>query len=70
MIPKSVHKERIASNLDVFGFELNAQEMAIMDSLDDPIAAAAMRPFGSNESAYLRFSGRLQMRPPMPGNNK
>jgi diketogulonate reductase-like aldo/keto reductase len=61
MIPKSVHKERIASNLDVFGFELNAWEMAIMDSVNDPSAGG---PFGNSELAYFRFSGRMKMSPP------
>ena len=64
MIPKSVHKERIASNLDVFDFELNAQEMAIMDSVNDPSASLAANPFRNSELAYFRFSGRMKMAPP------
>jgi 2,5-diketo-D-gluconate reductase A len=35
VIPKSVNPTRIASNLDVFDFELNASEMASISSLDD-----------------------------------
>jgi len=34
VIPKSVHRERLASNLDVFGFELSAEEMDAIDALD------------------------------------
>jgi diketogulonate reductase-like aldo/keto reductase len=35
VIPKSVDPTRIASNLDVFDFELSATEMASISSLDD-----------------------------------
>ncbi len=33
-IPKSVHRERIAENADIFGFELTDAEMSMIDSLD------------------------------------
>ena len=35
VIPKSVHPSRIASNLDVFDFELSVSEMASISSLED-----------------------------------
>jgi 2,5-diketo-D-gluconate reductase A len=35
VIPKSTHAGRIASNFDVFDFELSANEMAAISSLDD-----------------------------------
>jgi len=34
VFPKSVHRERLAQNLDVFGFELTDAEVTAIDSLD------------------------------------
>jgi 2,5-diketo-D-gluconate reductase A len=34
VIPKSVRRERLAANLDIFDFELTADEMAAIDALD------------------------------------
>ncbi len=36
VIPKSIHKDRIVSNLDVFGFTLDADDMRTIDALDAP----------------------------------
>ncbi|MFX0555986.1 aldo/keto reductase [Maribacter sp. CXY002] len=33
-IPKSIHKDRIVSNADIFDFELSEKDMAYLDSLD------------------------------------
>ncbi|HTN53491.1 MAG TPA: aldo/keto reductase, partial [Anaeromyxobacter sp.] len=34
-IPKSVHEDRIRENADVFGFALDAQDLAALDALDE-----------------------------------
>jgi 2,5-diketo-D-gluconate reductase A len=34
VFPKSVHRERMEENLEVFGFELSADEVAVIDGLD------------------------------------
>lgn len=36
IIPKTVHKERMMENLDLFGFALTPQEHAAIDGLDSP----------------------------------
>ena len=58
MIPKSVHKERIEQNFDVFDFELSAEEMAVIDALNDP---EHNQPFMDSEKAYDMWSGRIKM---------
>lgn len=35
-VPKSANPDRMAQNLDVFGFELSADQMAALDDLDRP----------------------------------
>ncbi len=41
VIPKSVHKERIKANLDVFDFELSKEDMQIIDNLDRNLRVGA-----------------------------
>jgi len=61
LIPKSVHKERIESNLDVFNFELTAAQMEKMNSLNVEREYSA---FMDPELAYDRFSGKIKFQPP------
>jgi Aldo/keto reductases, related to diketogulonate reductase len=35
VIPKSTHRDRMAQNFDVFGFELSTEQMAAIDALDE-----------------------------------
>lgn len=35
-LPKSVHADRIKANLDIFGFSLDGEDMALIDTLDAP----------------------------------
>ena len=37
VIPKSTHKERMAENLDIFDFQLNAEEMGQIEALDQGV---------------------------------
>jgi len=45
-IPKSVHKERIKENADIFDFELTEEEMKIIDNLDQN------KRFGANPDDF------------------
>ena len=38
-IPKSVRPQRIAENIDIFDFALNADEIAAIDALDSGVRA-------------------------------
>ena len=48
-IPKSVHPERIAENLDVFNFELTPDEVERIDALDDPNGKTGSKPEEFND---------------------
>ena len=61
MLPKSVHQDRIISNLEVYDFELSPQDMAKIALLNDPENSRfAMDP----EKSYDLWSGRIKFGPP------
>lgn len=39
-LPKTDNPERIAANADVFGFNISAEDMGVLDSLDQGAAGA------------------------------
>ena len=45
VIPKSVHFKRMKSNLDLFGFELSAEEMLALDEMNDSQARMLADPY-------------------------
>ncbi len=44
LFPKSVRRERLAENLDVFGFDLTAAELDAIDGLDRPDGRVSAHP--------------------------
>lgn len=52
-VPKSVHADRIAENIDVFGFALTADEVAAIDALDTG-RRAGPDPEGINTTSFTK----------------
>lgn len=56
-IPKSVHAERIAENFDVFGFTLEAEDMAAIATLDQGVSNIV----DHRDPAFVKMIGGLKV---------
>lgn len=56
-IPKSVRKERMAENLDIFDFELSSEDMELIKSLDTKASAF----FDHRDPAMVKYLGERKL---------
>jgi diketogulonate reductase-like aldo/keto reductase len=56
-IPKSVKKERRKENFEIFGFELNAEDMAAIATLDQKVSSF----FDHRDPEIIRWMGNRKL---------